>query len=260
MQILHPVAFHFDDQGRSYPIHAKDLNDPTVLERAKLTELFDESHQVTVSPRFSVNGTPHFYAKSTGKRGFFRSKDNDPAHDSRVNQLCQSLQELGPWSLTMVRNEKKGNEKAMAYADAFKRLPEYSWGTEVSRILSSEVIVRHDIFGQPSELSMSIRQPWVAIEVVNTHFPEEAAFSAMLTASAQFPLIILFELTAYRNYFVAVNHSRKSLQYSNWTYLIQDGAVWQNGARTNITTSARLKIEVDGMLSRWAKYRNSSKS
>lgn len=71
-------------------------------------------------------------------------------------------------------------------------LEDYLWDSEVHRITSSKSIVRHDIFGQNRNIAMSIFKPWVAIEIINTHYPSEDTFVEMINLSKNFPFVVFF--------------------------------------------------------------------
>lgn len=107
---------------------------------------------------------------------------------------------------------------------------------------------------------MSVNRPWIAIEVINTHYPEEAAFSAMLAASRNYPLVVLFDFTAQWNTFVKVEKYDKRLRIRPWTFYIKEGAVWQGGSPTSINSSAEFKIELERMLSAWDEKRKRQNS
>lgn len=251
--IEHPVAVYFDQQGNRVHVWASSLRDPEQLALAKGRELYDASEQVRVAPRVSKNGVPHFYEITSRARRVFSGED-DPTHNNRVKDLHDKLQELESWALVLTTKDKAtGN----ATHEEILKLPQYDWGKETHRILDEKAIVRHDIFGQAPDLAMSVRRPWIAIEVVHTHFPEEEAFAAFLETSKRLPLIVLFEHTARRNTFVKVDDKNNLLQISRWTYYIKDGCVWQGREKTSIATSARLQIELLGMLKRWDDYAKS---
>ena len=249
--IKHPTAAYLDEKGNRGLIRAEELLDKAVLERAKLLKLYDASEQVRVSPKFSKTGTPFFCATAIGKRSVLFAAESNPAHNHRINELLTALKSLDRWSLALM--DKPLNAKnlhAPKYENVLK-MPKYQWGTEIHRILAEDSIVRHDLFGQSTELEMSVLRPWVAIEVVHTHFPDEKTFSILLGTSKRMPLTVFFDFTEYPDSFVKVDTTQKILQYRPWTYFIRDGRVWKGRNATTISTSARLQIEVKAMTKEW---------
>lgn len=249
--IEHPIAVYFNEKDERRTIRADELKEPAALARARLLELYDASEQVRVAPRISKHGTPHFYATTRGGRKVFSAEATDPRHNDRIKELMQGLKLFDVWSLTLVEKRKaEGKANEISHENVLK-LPKYRWQAEVHRILAEDTVVRHDIFGQSDELGMSVRRPWIAIEVIRTHFPEEAAFSAMLQTSKRMPLIVLFDFVDFKNSFVKVDNRQRMIAYRPWTFFIWDGRVWKGRKPTAITTSAGFEIEVKNMTNGW---------
>lgn len=253
-ELEHEIAIYFDEQFKRHEIKAKDLVKPDVLEKAKLKELYDESAQIRVFPRTPEDKRPHFMERGdrTGNR-ILRGGEDDPRHNARVDELVKALSSITELSLGIKEPSKVkgGEDKLYKLFD----LPDYQWEDEVHRIQDANTIVRHDVYGQRLELSMSVLFPWIAIEVINTHYPEEDTFAALLKTSENVPLIVLFDFVSHPNTFVKVNLSEKLLQLRPWSYYIKKGQVYQGDYPTDITSSARLKIEFDAMVNRWAEKR-----
>ncbi len=256
--IEHPTAVYLDKAtNERCVISAESLRDPKVLAHVRALALLDASEQVSVAPRFSSKGTPHFYATSTGTRRVYGG-ERDAAHDKRTRELVDSLQPLEKWSIALkIRKQLSTEPREVAYEQEL-HLPKYQWGFEIHRILSETTIVRHDIFGQANELSMSRTRPWVAIEVINTHFPEEAAYSAFIETSRAVPLIVLFDFVEFQNRFVSVEQANARLVYRPWTYLIKEGCLWKGANRLGLKNADEFEADAEKMLRRWRKQSQSS--
>ena len=88
---------------------------------------------------------------------------------------------------------------------------------------------------------MSVRSPWVAIEVINTHFPSEETFSAMLELSKQMPLLIMFDLVTVKTkkYFINIDLQKNTIRP---IFYIYEGSVWHSDRIDHeIKSSAILK-------------------
>lgn len=236
------VAYYIDANGVAQSIKAKDLEKNSVFRFALEQTLHDGTGQYRLWPRehSSETGKPHFHTREAakGNRKVFETEDDDE-HKKRIEKILKKLQARPDWTFSV---KKYG---ATEPEISFKIL-NYTWKGEVHRIVSSEAFVRHDIFGQTPEIAMSILRPWVAIEVVNTHFPEEEAFAAFLELSVRFPFIVIFELTAKDNYFSRIIESSGMIEP---IFYIYDGSVWKNAKRRNeIRTSAAFSKAVKDML------------
>ena len=195
--------------------------------------------------------TPHFFATGVrGARGVYDGED-DPRHDARVDTLLRKLRSERMWRLGLGDTVSKPNGGFDWELSNRIELPAYEWGNEVYRIVTRDAIVRHDLFGQAFNLHMSVNQPWVAIEVIHTHFPEEAAFAAMLELSERVPFYVLFDFTAVGDKFVRVEPELNAIIYRKWAYLIHDGHVWKGDEKTDIRTSAALKVHILKQFKSW---------
>jgi len=243
--VLHPYAYYFEND-KLEDIYYEKLANNDIFEKAQSKTLTDSSGYITLQARPSKTGRRHFYevAKQPGARTEYFSRDSAP-HDTRVGDLLKKLKARNGLSMK-IRNGKQG---AYTY-DFFLDLTGYNWDKEVHRIMSSEVAVRHDLYGAHPDLRMSVHRPAIAIEVIDTHYPEEKAFEAMLLATKNFPLVVIFDFVKKPNSFFSVEAD--FVQMTRWAFYIRNGKVWHNGReRSNITTPNRLKIECDELVKRW---------
>jgi len=236
------VAYYEDVNGAVRQIKAKDLASSSIFELASNQTLYDGTGQYRLWPRphSSATGRPHFQSREAAKgdRKIFKFEDDD-VHNERIEKLIEKLQSRQRWTISLRKFKAAAPEKSF---DLFN----YTWGDEVHRIASSEAFIRHDIFGQASELGMSVRRPWVAIEVINTHYPDEEAFSAFLELSKRFPFIVIFEMTAKINYFSKINEHSGVIEP---IFCIYDGSVWKNGEPKDVlNTSSAFSAAVKNML------------
>jgi hypothetical protein len=231
---VHKVAIYRDDAGVRHEIRVEDLSDPKIFEKAKGLKLFDESEQVRLSPRQIEDNRPHFVAPATEvNRSVFKFEKN-PVHDERVDFLLDALKAGVQWKILESHYE---NSQSVT-TDLFQ-ISDYSWGKEKHRIVSADAIVRHDLFGQAVQIEMSIFRPWIAIEVINTHYPEEGAFKAFIELSRMFPLIVMFDCTDRQNDFLKIDKQAGTV---NTRLHIRDGAVWFNGQTKDIQSSIAFEL------------------
>lgn len=264
-ELKFPKAAYRDETGKLFIIRAEELAKINILElarlKAKLSELFDETEQVRLTPHFGDVKVPHFVSKHSLTRRLLQGK-SDESHDARVNHLVGTLNGRDYWDLGML-GPKKANNEPRDFSRDFV-LSEYEWDDEVQRIMDENTIVQHDVFGGTTKLSMSIRQPAIAIEVINTHYPEEEAFNAFLEKSKREPFIVFFDVIRYKgesynNTFLKVDPKLGRISYERYTFLVREGGVYKGRKLTDIKTSTRLKIEIENMIDSW-KQNSASKS
>lgn len=236
------VAYYEDTNGKVQQIKAKDLENSSVYELASNLILYDGTGQFRLWPRQhgSETGRPHFQSRDAANcdRKTFKFEDDDE-HKKRIEKILKKLEARANWTISI---KEYGEITPKIAFD----LINYTWRDEVHRIASPEAFVRHDIFGQAKEIGMSIRRPWIAIEVVNTHFPEEEAFAAFLELSARFPFVVIFELIEKDNYFSRINELSGLIEP---IFYIYDGSVWKNSKRRDeITTSSAFSRSIKDMI------------
>lgn len=234
-ELEHPIAIYCDDSWNKQEIRAEELHDQKTLELAKSVSLFDPSGQVSLSPRKVLEKRPHFLAPSNSSMRRVCSFEQDTIHDDRVDFLLGELNATQrDWKLI----ESYYVSGELVVTELFK-INRYSWGEEIHRIVSADAIVRHDLFGQAQQIEMSVFRPWIAIEVINTHFPDESTFQALAVLSCTLPFIVLFDCTDRKNYFLKIDKATGTI--TTRLYL-RDGKIWFNGAPTTAQSSAGLEI------------------
>lgn len=250
-ELEHPAAYYFDDNGVQQRILAKDLSNVATRTLAAEQKLTDKTGQIDLHPRVPSEAVPHFVATGVRRTRSVCDGERDPTHDARVDALLAKLKSRRTWKLALGKAASKSGQPLNWELTEPIVLPAYEWDAEVYRIMTKDSIVRHDLFGQALRLGMSANQPWVAIEVIHTHFPEESAFAAMLEMSERVPFYALFDFTAAKDKFVRVEPESDAIIYRDWTYLIHDGHVWKGNQKQAIQTSAALKVHVTQQLNKW---------
>ena len=245
-EIAHSQAYYRDLNGVLQVIEAESLSRPEVLQIAEMNYLTDEDEQFRLFAKPGNIKRPHFSIFCTREVNVFRG-ENSKDHNERVHQLNKRLNKLnGKWMISYLNREK---HETVEY-----RPPQYTWGTEVTRHIAKGIAVRHDIFGTSDLISSSYLRPSIAIEVIHSHYPEELAFESMLRYSEISPYWVIFEHTRRWNAFLKINDSDSKFQYTNNTYHIKEGCVWLGHDRTNISTSAGLRIAFEGLINQWDDY------
>ncbi|WP_089527745.1 hypothetical protein [Pantoea ananatis] len=234
----HTKAIYYKD-GELKTILPEDLTNPEILEIAKTEFLMDESESIRLRPRIQENKKPHFFSADSEKKRIILNIENDPVHNLRIDEILGILKKNSKWKIMISFFRSNNLEIEPKFI-----LEDYLWDKEVHRITSSEAIVRHDIFGQKKDISMSIFKPWIAIEVINTHYPSDTTFDEMINLSKNFPFMVLFDIinTKKKNYLLHIDS--KSNQIRPLLY-IYNGSVWKGYKELkHVKTSATLKREL----------------
>lgn len=233
MKYKYPWAVYRDEKGELHKISREELNDPNVLARARSVRLYDETEEYRLYPR-ARQDSPHFYCRAENPRRLVSNHDPDPRHNVRRDFLLRKL--------TALAELKVGYREFFASDDwefvEIAEVEDYVWQREVTRIVPRGLRIRHDLFGASPILAMSERRPWIAIEVIASHYLEEETFQSLLNLSAHLPLLIGFDLVELPNYFVQLDEAKRTLRL---VYYIHDGRVWKNHRPQAIYDAATFK-------------------
>lgn len=229
-------AVYYDNNGERKKIYPNDLHNIEIRAFARSTFLLNDSEEIRLYARYRKD-SPHFYSLQEGTRTVIRGEDNDQ-HNNRIKELIEILTESSnTFDIGYFTFEEDGTRQFNPLAT----LKNYTWGKEVNRYISSSSICRHDIFGQRQELAQSSLFPSVGIEVIKSHYPDDAAFDGWISLSQITPLLVTFDIVDKKNYFLKIDPSNKQIRV---IYYIFDGSVWKNDTRCTDIISAGAFREV----------------
>jgi hypothetical protein len=233
-----PIAVYYDSGSVRHQLDRKSLDDaaPNPAERLRIRnlELWDSAEEYRLAPRFRSNAA-HFYSPQSNTRSVCSRAEKSTGHNrccaTVIGELERREWTVGYYAWDKMSPDDPNGEKVI---DPLFRTGGYSWGKEVTRTLTSGIRWVHDVFGAKLDLRTSERFPWFAVEVIDTHFPDQQALDGWIEASKSFPYVVAFEFVASPKYFFAFNEKLGCLRIS---YYIYDGRLW-NGASPWTTTSA----------------------
>jgi len=231
-------AVYYDRNAVRKKIYPEDLHDIEIRAFARSIFLINDSEEIRLYPRYRKD-SPHFYSLEEGTRTVSRGKEDSNQHNERINELIETLNEP---SRTFDIGYFTFEENQETQFNPLANLEGYTWGTEVNRYISPTSICRHDIFGQRLKLSQSSLFPSVAIEVIKSHYPDDAAFDGWISLSQVIPLLVTFDIVDKKNYFLKIDSENKQIRI---IYYIFDGSVWKNdNRRTDIISAGAFREEL----------------
>ncbi|RDS82224.1 hypothetical protein DWU98_09305 [Dyella monticola] len=206
--VKHVEAVYYED-GVRHPILAKDLIKDEVLALARTKALVDSGDEFALFVRGGK--TPHFYATSKGRQ-LTEKPESSEEHNRRIESLLMELDALTKSGVavevgtTVIRSDVwQATQRVEHDWQTIGELRGYTWAGEVTRALSDGQKCRHDLFGaNQALLNLTDRNPWVAIEVIHTHYPSEASFKGFLDISSRLPLIVLFDAVEAEDYLLRI--------------------------------------------------------
>lgn len=233
-----PSAVYYD-AGQKHELRQPDLAQAAASPqaRAKIRELvlWDTEEEYRLMPRFR-DGSPHFYSPQSNVRTLHRREEKSQEHNKRRDQIAILLNSK-PWTVGFYDWEKMNasDSKEKIFTPLFQT-EGYAWDKEIARALTSGTRCVHDVFGAKLELRTSERFPWFAVEVIDTHYPDDKALAGWLSASLNFPYVVAFDFVAAPKYFFNFEKDDSRLRMS---YYIYDGRVWNGSNPWQSTPTAK---------------------
>lgn len=221
------------------------LNDEKIWEPTSYRELTNENVRASLRDkdlRERINGeillgirnhpdTPHFFRKRLIRQNIERGIRESEKHKVVIEFLKKYLTEKfnkhdfgyyeRPWS------QDKGFGSII-------KAKEFKWDKEVGFGLAYGKFVIFDILGRSNrEISLLDSSPYIAIEVIDTHFHSKDAFIALLELSKNLPFIILYY---YVNKFPILNQHKDPSRSNGYSKIrihsyIADGSFWIRDSR-----------------------------
>lgn len=232
------VAVYQTLDGTWHTVYPVNLHDVEFRAFLREQELWNIEREKRLFIRYRVDA-PHFYALSDRVRPIIERREASLRHNERVEQLLTALQQpnlkFGYYHYT-----QDGRE----FITIFKS-EQYTWSREVVRS-RLDIGWRHDLFGAHAGHRLSEHCPWVAIEVIDTHFPEDRAFDAWLRLSAEFPCLVLFDFVQEENYYFQVIEANQRVRF---IYYIYEGALWKSREQLPNWNAAIFKEKLTAELS-----------
>ncbi|WP_404317020.1 hypothetical protein [Malaciobacter canalis] len=192
------------------PVSYRELTDPNRRAELKEKKLRNEKNGTIVLGIRNHETTPHFYEKFNLRVNIDKGVIETEEHDRNKNILKNFLKKYpknrfgyyeSPW-------EKKHKDKGF---ESFLSIKDYIWDTEVKFGLIYGKYIIFDVLGRSrNELTFTDSLPFVAIEVVDTHFHSKQTFKILLKLSKDLPIKVLY-------YFVSQLPSKyEHKEHQNW--------------------------------------------
>jgi hypothetical protein len=229
---LHEKAVYEDENKNWVTVTYQELISSTAQFRAKLRDstLYDSTQcrkELGIRDR---KGNLHYYQKKNFRISLDGKSKDSSAHDGQVKALTSFL---------------NNNEKIVIGHYVFDsgekifqpiiHLKNFSWQKEVTFSISESGYMRCDILGRSNDFCWSEKSPYVALEVVDTHFSSKETFIALMELSKNLPVIIGYYFLKESGKFNNMGNSSRSNGYSKLrlSCYILDGGFWILDDRLN---------------------------
>lgn len=176
--------------------------------------------------------TPHFFERRRIRTDLEPCAKESEAHEEKKQMVCAFLSKYDKHDIGYYERPWEKEDKGF---ESLVRLKEkYQWGTEVQFGLVYGKFVRFDIFGRlQDEIQLTDKCPFVAIEVVDTHFHSQEAFKVLLETSKNIPLVVAYYFIPVAPRINCVHKPERANGYSRLRLqcYIADGSFWFRNER-----------------------------
>lgn len=228
-------AFYINEHGKTKLVSYKELVSEerrAELRKKDLKESPNGFYQLGVR---NHETTPHFFQKRPIRKNIDTGSKESEKHEEHKQMLYNFLNKYAKHEFGYYATPWDKNNKLY---EAFSKAKDYQWEKEVSFGLIYGRYIRFDILGRSSkELSLTDKYPYIAIEVVDTHFHSQQAFKALLELTKNMPVIVIYYFINKAPYLNTVNTPGKTTEFSKnrFQYYLSDGSLWVRNYRIEET-------------------------
>lgn len=223
-------------------VYFKQLKDPN--NRAILREK-DLRNQVNGNLILGIRNhpqTPHFYQKLSLRTNIECGVRESDEHNQQRDaiQIFLSRHPKNSFGFYESPWEKKDENKGF---DFIIKTNNYEWEKEVRFGLIYGKYIIFDILGRSRALTFTDNYPFIAIEVVDTHFHSKETFKVLLTLSKNMPIKIIYYFVNQIPYKNSLKKPQRADSYSNnrIVHYISDGSFWNLSYRIEDTKECNIE-------------------
>ena len=224
-------AFYINEQSQWVLVSYKELENEERRAELREKDLREKPNGLYQLGIRNHQITPHFFQKRPIRNNIDSGGIESEGHENGKNMLFNFLNKYS--KQTFGYYEKPWDKINKGY-EALLKAKEYQWAKEVSFGIVYGKYIRFDIFGRSAaELSLTDKFPYIAIEVVDTHFHSQGAFKALLELTRNLPVIVIYYFIEKAPYLNCVKAPKSDYFFSKnrFQYYLSDGSFWARNER-----------------------------
>jgi len=225
------LAWYLDEQNCWQSIYFKELTDENKRAIARTKELYNEKEGNIYLGVRSHESTPHFFKKKDIRNLIAKGFDKSEHHKFIINKLIEDYLckdefkkiKFGfyerPW-------EKEKKDKGF---DTIIKVEDYIWSKEQGFGLVYGKYIIFDMLGRSDcAIGLLDKKPYIAIEVIDTHFHNYETFKSLVELTKNLPFIVMYYFTgAYPRLNQPIFSERKNSASKIRVYCyLFDGSFW----------------------------------
>ena len=229
-------AFYKDENNNWETISYQELTNPNNRATYREKQLVNEIKGNKILGIRNHPQTPHFYQKLSLRSNIEGGIHETKEHTDIQNMITNFLNKYEKNSFGFYESpwEEEKQDKGFDYIIKIK---EYKWEKEIRFGLIHGKYIIFDILGRSNTFNLLDTTPFIAIEIVDTHFHSRETFKILLELSRNIPIIIFYYFVSQAPY---LNQVSKPLRSNSFTknriyHYISDGSFWITNDRIEDT-------------------------
>ncbi|MCR1026645.1 hypothetical protein NQT66_17635 [Cellulophaga baltica] len=212
------------ENGQEVEIRRYDLEDEGIRTKYKGKLILDKSREFKLYIR-NRGKSSHFYSRGKSRKGIHSKKYRTEKHIDRINTIYNFINARDRVRICYYYWEYGSKKPKPETIFTFNN---YIFAKEVKQSLTNENYFIADIFGISETLNNSDREPNIAIEVIDSHFPSFKTFNYYRKITKEQSLIVIFY---YIEFEMKLNHMMNNKGENNngklrISHYMQDGSFW----------------------------------
>ncbi|AIO72714.1 hypothetical protein [Burkholderia multivorans] len=175
--------------------------------------------------------TPHFFERRRIRTDIEPGAHESQAHEDAKRMIRSFLQKYDKHRFGYYERPWDRNDKGF---ETLIKIKDYMWDVEVQFGLAYGKYIRFDILGRSKSLvQLTDRLPFLAIEIVDTHFHSRETFEVLLQVSKNLPLTVAYYFIPAVPIYNCVNRPPTASAYCRIRLqcYLSDGSFWFRNER-----------------------------
>ena len=217
----HKIAFYKDENNIWHKVYYAELFNKQKRVELREKDLYDKPNGDLQLGIRNHKTTPHFYVKRHIRKPLESKSKKGKLHNKQIDIIYNFLKKYKKHSFNI-------------FEEIIFKIKNYEWEKEAKFGIIYGKYAVFDILGRDSEnIHLTDRNPYVAIEVVDTHFHSKETFKILLEATKNLPIIIIY---FFIKQIPKLNRLKKPKKENHYTknviyFHMSDGSFWEQNER-----------------------------
>jgi len=216
----HKTAFYQNKNKQWHKVYHDELLQGKKRAELREKDLYDKPDGDLQLGIRNHKTTPHFYVKRFIRKPLESKSKKSKLYNKQIDIIYNFLKKYKKHSFN-------------TFEETILKIKNYEWEKEAKFGIIYGKYAVFDILGRDSKnIHLTDKNPFVAIEVINTHFHSQETFKILLEATKNLPIIIYFFINQTPKLNRLKRPKNESFYIRNVIYFhMSDGSFWEKNER-----------------------------